>query len=174
MFAWRRGRVVRQRPAKPRTAVRVRSSPLVPLLLALVVAGCAAGSEQVLPPGIPEAEQFVAQLSDLPTGFNLNLAESFPVPTSTILADPWSGKLGGNCQARARLRLPGVVHEPAGCPPPVQRSGLSVEYGRSQGLSVADDRRRLDRRRVGRTFSTVAEIGDETVPIGSTSAPRST
>ncbi len=33
---------------------------------------------------------FVPQLSDLPAGFSLDPAESFPVPTSKILAEPFS------------------------------------------------------------------------------------
>ena len=33
--SWRRGRVVRQRPAKPRTAVRIRSSPSTPQITCL-------------------------------------------------------------------------------------------------------------------------------------------
>jgi hypothetical protein len=62
---------------------------LLLLALALLVTGCAAGSEPAPPPATPDAEQLVAHLSDLPVGFNLNVAESFPVPTSKILADPW-------------------------------------------------------------------------------------
>jgi hypothetical protein len=37
-----------------------------------------------------DAQLLVPQLSDLPRGFNLIPAESFPIPTSKILADPWS------------------------------------------------------------------------------------
>jgi hypothetical protein len=66
-------------------------SPLVPLLLALVVSGCGTSERDGL-----DAERFVPRLDDLPAGFNLVLAESFPVPTSKILHeskifdDPWS------------------------------------------------------------------------------------
>jgi hypothetical protein len=63
-----------------------------------MVAACGA-SERSEP-----AAQLVPQLSDLPPGYNLNSAESFPVPTSRILADPWSA---GIRQTIKRERISG-------------------------------------------------------------------
>ncbi|MET0938835.1 MAG: hypothetical protein ABWY51_06405 [Gaiellaceae bacterium] len=54
------------------------------MLLTLAVAAC--GTQEQREP----AAQLVPQLSDLPPGFNLDPAESFPVPTSKILAEPFS------------------------------------------------------------------------------------
>jgi hypothetical protein len=51
-------------------------------LLGLVVAAC--GTREQSEP----AAQLVPQASDLPAGFNLVPAESFPIPTSKILAEP--------------------------------------------------------------------------------------
>ena len=105
MFAWRRGRVVRQRPAKPRTAVRVRSSPPPAGTWCSSSRAARRRSEQASPPtDARRASSSFAHLSDLPVGFNLDLAESFPVPTSTILADPWR---------RARRELSGASGSPA-------------------------------------------------------------
>jgi hypothetical protein len=47
-----------------------------------VVAGCGTPERQGL-----DTEQFVPRLADLPAGFNLVLAESFPIPTTEILHD---------------------------------------------------------------------------------------
>jgi hypothetical protein len=55
------------------------------LVFALVVAACGAPEQSGL-----DAQQLVLQLSDLPPGYNLNSAESFPVRTSKILAEPFS------------------------------------------------------------------------------------
>lgn len=53
----------------------------------LVLAGCGTDSYES---SAQNAERLVPQLSDLPSGFSLDPAESFPVPTSKILADPFS------------------------------------------------------------------------------------
>jgi hypothetical protein len=155
--------VVRQRPAKPRTAVRVRSSPLVPLLLALVVAGC--GTPE--PDGL-DAEQLVPRLDDLPAGFNLVLAESFPIPTSKVLHDskifddPWSAS---SAELIRRERIAGYQiaftspqARPIHCNVAIYRSGAAArKVYRLRGQSVSGFVADLG----GRPLP-VAEIGEET------------
>lgn len=53
----------------------------------LVLAGCGTDSYES---STHNAQRLVPELSDLPSGFSLDPAESFPVPTSKILADPFS------------------------------------------------------------------------------------
>jgi hypothetical protein len=65
------------------------SNPLVAFLasimLAVVVAGCGTHPYES---STHDAQRLVPQLADLPPGFSLDPAESFPVPTSKILAEP--------------------------------------------------------------------------------------
>jgi hypothetical protein len=56
-------------------------------ILALTVAGCGTPTYES---STHDAQRLVPELSDLPPGFNLDPAESFPVPTSKILAEPFS------------------------------------------------------------------------------------
>jgi hypothetical protein len=62
------------------------------LLAAFALAGCGSGE---VPSSAStsdlDASQLVLQLSDLPSGFRFNPAESFPTPLATILADPFLG-----------------------------------------------------------------------------------
>jgi hypothetical protein len=55
------------------------------VLLAFALSGC---SDEPYESRTHDAQRFVPQQSDLPAGFNVNLAESFPLPTSKILAEP--------------------------------------------------------------------------------------
>ena len=121
-----------QRHAR-RVGRRHRVWPVVLALLALVVAAC--GTQEQSEP----AEQLVPQLSDLPAGFNLVPAESFPIPTSKILAETPSSASSAAIIRRERLSgYQAGVHDPNGAPHRVQRGALSVERICSQGLSVAD------------------------------------
>jgi hypothetical protein len=54
-------------------------------MLAVVVAGCGTHPYES---STHDAQRLVPQLADLPPGFSLDPAESFPVPTSKILAEP--------------------------------------------------------------------------------------
>ena len=57
-------------------------------ILALTVAGCGTPTYES---STHDAQRLVPELSDLPPGFSLDPAESFPVPTSKILAEqPYS------------------------------------------------------------------------------------
>jgi len=53
----------------------------------LVLAGCGTDPYES---STHDAERLVPQLADLPPGFSLDPAEAFPVPTSSILAEPFS------------------------------------------------------------------------------------
>ncbi len=130
MPLWRRGRVVRQRPAKPRTAVRVRSSPLVALLFLLAVAACGTSDEGGL-----DAQQLVPQLSDLPVGYDAVPAESFPVTLEDRARRPMVGGHQASDQARAALGLSGVVRQPHDPAHRVQRGVVPVDRGSGQGVS---------------------------------------
>jgi hypothetical protein len=75
------------------------------LLVTVTLAGCGSGE------GTPsastaelDASQLVVQPSDLPSGFNLNPAESLPVPLAKVLADPF---LGGSSALIERERMSG-------------------------------------------------------------------
>ena len=163
MFAWRRGRVVRQRPAKPRTAVRVRSSPLVALLLALVVAGCGAGLRSAR-----RARSGAARARSLGSPRRLQPRPGGVVPSSDVervLADPWPASSAETHHARAHLRLPGGVHEPSGCQNIRVQRGASTGRARPLARSIGCGRpeRRLRRRDRGERHPLpVAEIGEET------------
>ena len=220
MPLWRRGRVARQRPAKPRTAVRVRSSPssrvwpralaagpspacaaLAPLaalhsgprarctvtpryacqrrarraraphsvwpralaagpspprgavvlaLLALVVAAC--GTQEQSDP----AAQLVPQLSDLPAGFNLVPAESFPIPTSKILAEPpWSASASAIIR---RERLSG--YQQSLRTPTAHTIACSAALYRS-----SESARKVYRSRTTSVASFVDELGGRSLPM---------
>jgi hypothetical protein len=75
------------------------------LLVTATLAGC--GSDEGPPSASTselDASQLVAQLSDLPSGFGLNPAESFPTPLAKVLAGPF---LGGSSALIARERMSG-------------------------------------------------------------------
>jgi hypothetical protein len=73
----------------------------------LAPAGCG-GNKSGVPAtpakSAPDARLLVVQPSDLPSGFRLLPAESFPLPLATVLADPWSV---GAKTAISRQRLSG-------------------------------------------------------------------
>jgi len=60
---------------------------LVVVTAVLVLAGCGTDSFES---STQDAQRLVPELSDLPPGFSFDPAESFPVPTSKILAEPFS------------------------------------------------------------------------------------
>ena len=135
---------------------------LLLLGLVLAVTGCAAGSEHASPPTMPDAEQLVAHLSDLPVGFNLNLAESFPVPTSTILADPWQAGSAGTVR---RERLSG--YQASFTSPRAVRLQCSTAVYRTSAAARKVYRLRMTGAgsfvtELGGRSRPVAEIGDET------------
>ena len=57
------------------------------VVIALAVAGCGTDSYES---STHDAQRLVPELADLPPGFSLDPAESFPFPTSKILAEPFS------------------------------------------------------------------------------------
>jgi hypothetical protein len=60
---------------------------LLAIAFAPTVTGCGPDSYES---STHDAQGLVPELSDLPSGFDLDPAESFPVPTSKILAEPFS------------------------------------------------------------------------------------
>jgi hypothetical protein len=69
---------------------------VVIVVVALAVAGCGSGTtDEPASAGGPDASQLVAQLSDLPAGYDFVPAESFPVPTERVVRDPWSASVRG-------------------------------------------------------------------------------
>jgi hypothetical protein len=111
---------------------------------------------------MPDAEQLVAHLSDLPVGFNLNLAESFPVPTSTILADPWQASSAGTVRRerlsgyQASFTSPRAVH--LQCSAAVYRSSTAARKVYRLRMTGAGS----FVTELGGRSRPVAEIGDET------------
>ena len=77
------------------SARRLVRQTVVVVVLA-VVAGCgSATADEPESAGSPDASQLVAQLSDLPAGYDIVPAESFPVSTEKILREPWSTSAAG-------------------------------------------------------------------------------
>jgi hypothetical protein len=118
--------------------------------LALVVAGCGTPERNRL-----DAEQFVPRLDDLPAGFHLVLAESFPVPTSKILSDPSSASSAGLIR-RERIsgyqiafKSPQAVN--IACSAAIYRSGTAA--------------REVYRLRTRSVSAIVAELGGHPVPV---------
>lgn len=134
----------------PHTAVRVRSSPLVALLLALVVAGCGTPETNGL-----DAEEFLPRLDDLPAGFNLVPAESFPVPTSKILSDPWSVSSAGLIRRERISGYQGAYKSPQAvnieCSAALYRSGAAA--------------REVYRLRTRSVYAFIAELGGSPLPV---------
>ncbi len=60
---------------------------MVVVTAVLALAGCGTDSYES---STQNAQRLVPELSDLPSGFSIDPAESFPVPTSKILAEPFS------------------------------------------------------------------------------------
>jgi hypothetical protein len=120
------------------------------LVFALVVAACGAPEQSGL-----DAQQLVLQLSDLPPGYNLNSAESFPVRTSKILAEPFSASSSAIVR---RERLSGYqaafkspLGQPIECTAAVYRSSAAA--------------RKVYRLRTTSVASFVAELGRRSLPI---------
>jgi len=76
-----------------------RRARCVAVLLALVAASCGTQHRSEL-----DAQQLVPQVSDLPDGFNLIPAESFPIPNAKILGDPF---LASSANIIRRQRISG-------------------------------------------------------------------
>jgi hypothetical protein len=128
---------------------------LLLLAFALVATGCAAGSDQSARTTSPDAEQLVAQLSDLPAGFNLNLAESLPIPTSKILADP------GQASSAAIIRRERVSgYQVSFTSPQAVRLQCSAAVYRSSAAA-----RKVSRLRTTGGASFVAELGGRSLPV---------
>jgi hypothetical protein len=142
--------VVRQRPAKPRTAVRVRSSPLVALLLLLAVAACATSDTGGL-----DAQHLVPQLSDLPAGYDAVPAESFPVSLETVLADQWSAGIRPTIR---RERLSG--YQASFASPTTQRIECSAALYRS-----TEGAAKVFAFRLGRFTDFVSASGGEPIQV---------
>ncbi len=138
-----------QRHAR-RVGRRHRVWPVVLALLALVVAAC--GRQEQSEP----AEQLVPQLSDLPAGFNLVPAESFPIPTSKILAETPSS--AGAAAIIRRERLSG--YQQAFTTPTAQRIECSAALYRSRASA-----RKVYWLRTTSVASFVAELGGRSLSV---------
>ena len=130
-------------------------------LLGLVVAvvlfavGCGTGGGRPARQTELAAQQLVPQLSDLPRGFNLNPAESFPVPTSKILADPWQGSSAAIIR---RERVSG--YQVSFTSPQAVRLQCSAAVYRSSAAA-----RKVYRLRTTGGASFVAKLGGRSLPV---------
>ena len=119
-------------------------------MLALVVAACGTADQREL-----DAQQLVPQLSDLPEGFNLVPAESFSIPTSKVLADPWSASSSAIIR---RERLSG--YQASFTTPEAQHIACSAALYRSSASA-----RKVYRLRTTSAASFVAELGGRSLPV---------
>ena len=118
-------------------------------MLGLAVAAC--GTQEQSEP----AAQLVPQLSNLPPGYNLNSAESFPVPTSKILAEQFSASASAIIR---RERLSG--YQRAFTTPKAHRIECSVALYRSSASA-----RKVYRLQATSVASFVAELGGRSLPV---------
>ncbi len=125
------------------------------LVIALVVAACGAPEQSGLDAQELLAQQLLPQLSDLPAGFSVDPAESFPVPTSKILAEPFSASSSAIIR---RERLSGYqaaftspLGHPIECTAAVYRSSAAA--------------RKVYRLRTQSVAAFVAETGGHSLPV---------
>jgi hypothetical protein len=128
---------------------------LLALTTVLAVVGCSTGEERPVAPNTPDAEYLVPQLADLPIGFNLVPAESFPIPTSKILADPWQASSAAIIR---RERVSG--YQVSFTSPQAVRLQCSAAVYRSSAAA-----RKVYRLRTSGSASFIGELGGRSLPV---------
>ena len=124
-------------------------------VVSLFAVGCGSGGGRPAQQTELAAQQLVPQLSDLPAGFNLNLAESLPVPTSKVLADPWQASSAAIIR---RERVSG--YQVSFTSPQAVRLQCSAAVYRSSAAA-----RKVYRLRMTGGASFVADSGGRSLPV---------
>ncbi len=128
MPPWRRGRVVRQRPAKPRTAVRICSAPSCCALLVTVTLR-RLRLRRSTPSASTRARGVTARSAAVGPAERVQPRSCRVVsrPAREGPVRPVRRRIGGVDRARADVRLPDGVREPHADTARVQRGRVSVE-----------------------------------------------
>lgn len=103
---------------------------------------------------MPDARLLVVQLSDLPIGYNLVPAETFPIPLSKVLSDPWSAS---SSPIVRRERLSG--YQIGFSTPEAERIECSAAVYRSTSAARA-----VYRLRTRSAAAFLAELGGRSLP----------